>query len=68
MSVERTRRKAGGYAYCVRWREHGRNRSRTFDRKPDAEAWDREVKRRRQLGPLAVEQLTDRTVTLGERG
>jgi integrase len=66
MSLERIRRKAGGYAYCVRWREHGRNRSRTFDRKPDAEAWDREVKRRRQLGPLAVEQLTDRTVTLGE--
>jgi integrase len=66
MSVERIARKAGGHAYCVRWREHGRNRSRTFDRKPDAEAWDREVKRRRQLGPLAVEQLTDRSVTLGE--
>ena len=66
MSVERIRRKAGGNAYCVRWREHDRNRSRTFDRKPDAEAWDREVRRRRQLGPLAVEQLTDRTVTLGE--
>jgi integrase len=66
MSVERVARKAGGHAYCVRWREHGRNRSRTFDRKPDAEAWDREVKRRCQLGPLAVEQLTDRSVTLGE--
>jgi integrase len=66
MSVERIARKASGHAYCVRWREHGRNRSRTFDRKPDAEAWDREVKRRRQLGPLAVEQLTDRSVTLGE--
>lgn len=66
MSVERIVRKAGGHGYCVRWREHGRNRSRTFDRKLDAEVWDREVKRRRQLGPLAVEQLTDRTVTLGE--
>jgi integrase len=66
MSVERITRKAGGHAHCVRWRENGRNRSRTFDRKPDAEAWDREVKRRRQLGPLAVEQLTDRSVTLGE--
>ena len=66
MSVERIKRKAGGHAYCVRWREHGRNRARTFDRKPDAEAWDREVKRRKQLGPLAVQQLTDRSVTLGE--
>ncbi len=66
MSVERITRKGGGRAYCVRWREHGRNRARTFDRRPDAEAWDREVKRRRQLGPLAVERLTDRTITLGE--
>lgn len=66
MSVERISRKAGGHAYSVRWREHGRNRARTFDRKGDAEAWDREVKRRKQLGPLAVQQLTDRSVTLGE--
>jgi integrase len=66
MSVERITRKAGGYAYCVRWRENGRNRARTFDRKGDAEAWDREVKRRRQLGPLAVQQLTDQGSTLGE--
>ena len=66
MSVERITRKAGGFAYCVRWRENGRNRARTFDRKGDAEAWDREVKRRRQLGPLAVQQLTDQGSTLGE--
>lgn len=66
MSVERRRRKSGGHAYCVRWREQGRNRARTFDRKTDAEAWDREIRRRQQLGPLAVQQLTDRTVTLGE--
>jgi integrase len=66
MSVERITRRSGSRAYCVRWREHGRNRSRTFDRKPDAEVWDREVKRRRQLGPLAVEQLTDRGLTLNQ--
>jgi integrase len=66
MSVERITRKAGGHSYCVRWRENGRNRARTFDRKGDAEAWDREVKRRRQLGPLAVQQLTDQGSTLGE--
>lgn len=66
MSVERITRKSGTRVYRVRWREHGRNRARAFDRRPDAEAWDREVKRRQQLGPLAVEQLTDRRVTLAE--
>ncbi|HYV16261.1 MAG TPA: tyrosine-type recombinase/integrase [Conexibacter sp.] len=66
MSVQRTTRRSGGRVFRVRWRENGRQCSRTFDRKPDAEAWDREVKRRQQLGPLAVQQLTDRSVTLGE--
>ncbi len=66
MSVERITRRLGSRAYRVRWREHGRQRARTFDVKADAEAWDREIKRRQQLGPLAVQQLTDRSVTLGE--
>jgi integrase len=66
MSVERITRRAGSRAFRVRWREHGRQRARTFDRRSDAEAWDREVKRRQQLGPLAVEQLTHRGATLGE--
>src|SRR5829696_8236940 len=66
MSVQRVARRGGSRAYRVRWREDGRMCSRTFDRRPDAEAWDREVKRRQQLGPLAVQQLTDRSVTLGE--
>jgi hypothetical protein len=57
-------RKPNGYR--VMWREDGRQRSRGFDRKRDAEAWDAEVKRRRQLGPLAVAQLTERGPTLGE--
>jgi integrase len=61
MSVERR-----GDGWRVRGREHGRNRSRDFARRRDAEAWDREVKRRRQLGPLAVQQLTMITPTLGE--
>lgn len=66
MSVERITRKSGARVYRVRWREHGRNRARTFDRRADAEAWDREVKRRQQLGPLAVAQLTDVGATLAE--
>lgn len=61
MSVHR---RADGWR--VIWREDGRQRSRQFDRKKDAEAWDRDVKRRRQLGPLAVQQLTERGAALGE--
>lgn len=50
----------------VRWRENGSNRGRRFDRKGDADAWEREVRRRRQLGPLVLAQLTTRAPTLGE--
>ena len=38
----------------MRYREAGRNRSRTFDRRRDAEHFDAEVTRRRQLGGLAT--------------
>lgn len=57
MSVERAR---SGNGWNVRWREAGRPGSRLFTLKRDAEAFDREVKRRQQLGPLAVQQLTRR--------
>ena len=35
----------------VKWREAERQRSRTFTRKGDADTFDREVARRRELGP-----------------
>ena len=57
MSVERDRRRNG---WIARWREHGRQRSRKFGLKSDAEVFEREVKRRQQLGPLAVQHLTAR--------
>jgi integrase len=57
MSVERDR---NGDGWLARWRENGRQRSRKFTLKGEAEAWEREVKRRQQLGPLAVQQLTVR--------
>lgn len=66
MSVERITRQDGGHAYRVRWREHGKNRARSFALRKDALAWDREVHRRRQLGPLALTQLTTRGPTLNE--
>jgi integrase len=67
MSVHPVTRKNGSRGYEVRWRENGRNRSRTLSLRKDADAWDREVARRRQLGPLAVQQLTVRGgPTLGQ--
>lgn len=62
MSVE----KASNGRWLVRWRENGRQRGRRFLLKRDADAFDREVQRRRQLGPLALTQLTTRGSTLGE--
>lgn len=67
MSVEPVTRKDGSRGWKTRWRESGRERARTFALKRDADAWDREVARRKQLGPLAVQQLTARGgPTLGD--
>ncbi|HKS57983.1 MAG TPA: tyrosine-type recombinase/integrase [Steroidobacteraceae bacterium] len=63
MSVQRDPR---GYGWICRWSEHGRQRSRSFKLKRDADAFDLELKRRRQMGPLAVQQLTTSGETLGE--
>jgi len=57
VSVERAR---DGKGWLTRWREQGHQRSRLFDRRADALAWDAEVRRRRQLGPLSMQQLTAR--------
>ena len=39
--------------YKVRWREGDKARSRTFNRKHDAENFELEVRRRKQTGELA---------------
>jgi integrase len=54
MSIERRQRKKGS-VWLVRWRDHGRSRLRTFDRKRDAEAFEAQVrlaKRQDVLGQL----------------
>jgi integrase len=67
MSVHTTIRRDGTRAYRVRWRDGGANRSRVFDRRADARAFDDELRRTRQLGPLARQQLTERHgPTLGQ--
>jgi hypothetical protein len=42
-----------GSSYVVRWREGGRQLSRSFARRGDAVAFETDVRRRRQLGALA---------------
>src|SRR5947207_13352454 len=64
MSVERVRRQSGAVRYRVRWREHGRNLAETCDRRRDAELFEADVRRRRQLGTLA--QLESGTETLDD--
>ena len=40
--------------YTVRWRDGDRNRQRTFDKHADAQQWEDETRRRRQLGTLPL--------------
>ncbi|HWF25226.1 MAG TPA: tyrosine-type recombinase/integrase [Solirubrobacteraceae bacterium] len=54
-----------GGQYQVRWREGGRQRSRLFARRGDAQAFELDVRRRQALGPLAA-TVTMSRVTLAE--
>ena len=57
MSVHRIERPDGSMGWRVRWREGGRGsraRSRTFERKADAVAFDDELRRRRRLGDVVL--------------
>ena len=59
MSVHRENRR-----WRVKYRLAGKQHSRTFDRKGDADTFDAEVRRRRQLGPMLAAELTRGTETL----
>jgi hypothetical protein len=52
-------------SYVVRWREGGRQLSRSFTRRGDAVAFETDVKRRQQLGALAPGVIQSR-MTLAE--
>ena len=54
MSIHRRTLPSSRSVWSVRWREGERNRSRDFDRKRDAEAFDAELRRRRRLGDLEL--------------
>lgn len=66
MSVHIKITAAGSKRYVVRYREGDRNRSQAFDRKRDADAYDAEVRRRQQLGPIAVQMLDAGAETLDQ--
>jgi integrase len=55
---------ARGGKWQVKWRENGRQRSRTFLRKGDADDFDIAVKRSLQLGPTLARELERNTLTL----
>jgi integrase len=62
MSVHRQ-----GKSYRVKWRDHnGRPRSKTFDRRGDADLYDAEIKRAKQLGPHLMAELHRGTETLND--
>ncbi len=54
MSVEKIQRNSGEVVWRVRWRQHGRNRARTFSTRRDAADFDAEVRRQRRAGSLAT--------------
>jgi hypothetical protein len=64
MSVEKVTRAGGEVVWRVRWRQHGRNRARTFSTGRDARDFDAEVRRQRRAGSLAA--LDAGAQTLGE--
>jgi len=54
MEIERRVLKSGSVRWRVRWRQAGRYRAQTFDRKGDATNFAAEIRRRQQLGTLAA--------------
>ena len=64
MSVEKIQRSGGEVVWRVRWRQHGRNRARTFSTRRDAADFDAEVRRQRRAGGLAA--LDTGTESLGD--
>ena len=52
MGVEKVTRAGGEVVWRVRWRQHGRNRARTFGTRRDARDFDAEVRRAGSLATL----------------
>ena len=57
VEIERRVMKDGAVRWRVRWRQGGRYRSQTSDRKGDAVTFAAEIRRRQQLGTLVARAL-----------
>jgi integrase len=55
-----------GKKYRVKYRLAGRQHSRMFNRKGDADLFDADIRRRRQLGPALAVELKREAITLDE--
>lgn len=64
MEIQKRTLSDGSLRWRVRWRQGGRYRARTFDRKRDATNFAADLRRRQQLGTLAT--LDSGRVTLAE--
>jgi integrase len=54
MTIEKRTLSDGTARWRVRWRQGGHHRSRVFDRKRDAQNFEAELRRRNQVGTLAM--------------
>ena len=54
MTIEKRTLSDGTVRWRVRWRQGNRHRSRVFDRKRDAQNFEAEIRRRNQVGTLAL--------------
>ena len=64
MTVEKRTLSDGTVRWRVRWRQGDRHRARVFDRKHDAQSFEAELRRRSQVGTLAM--LDSGRMTLAE--
>ena len=64
MEIQKRTLSDGSIRWKVRWRQGGRYRARTFDRKGDATNFAAEVRRRQQVGTLAT--IDSGRITLAE--
>lgn len=64
MTIEKRILSNGTVRWRVRWRQGDRHRSRVFDRKRDAQNFEAELRRRNQVGTLAL--LDSGRITLGQ--
>jgi integrase len=62
LSVEILTRPDGTRRYKVRWREAGRNRARSFDRRADAQAFDRHIRALKAAGGLDIFNAGEQTL------